>query len=266
MQGTASSAPANTLAVERQNGEVAPEHTGRATILVVEDDEAAARTLKDVLELAGYQVWQATMGAEARALVSHARPDLILLDLMLPDVDGLVLCSVLKAQGKVPVVVCSGTGRKRDAILALKLGADDFIAKPFGADDLLARVEAILRRSAPVRAQAAPPPKDELRVGGLAIENARRRALLGGEPLQLTPTEYRLLTALAARPDQVLSRDELAQLVWGYADASQGRTIDVHVRRLRVKLAQPGGPAPTIVSARGYGYKLVPEPSASTAA
>jgi two-component system response regulator MtrA len=217
--------------------------------------------------MAGYRVCQAATGAEARALMDQVQPDLVMLDLILPDVDGLVLCTILKAQRPVPIVVCSASGRRRDAVLALKLGADDYIAKPFNAEDVLARIEAILRRTAaPVAPPAAPEPASkELRVGALTVDGARRRVLLGGEPIQLTPTEYRLLSALAARPDQILSRDELGQMVWGYADAAAGRTIDVHVRRLRVKLSQDRCPAPTIVSVRGYGYRLEPDGSANAA-
>src|SRR4051794_38831520 len=184
----------------------------RATILVVEDDAVLARTLIDALDLAGYRVWHAIDGADARSQLERARPDLILLDLILPDVDGLVLCYTLKAAANVPIVICSGTNRRRDPILALKLGADDFVHKPFELDDLLARIEVILRRTP--RPVAAPPPP-ELRVGTLLVEPARHRVLLSGEPVALTPTEFRLITVMAGHPEHVLSRDELAQEVWG---------------------------------------------------
>src|SRR5947209_1369214 len=226
------------------------DQSGRTRILVVEDDVGVAQFMADLLDLGGYRTYHARTGAEARSLVDQVQPQLIILDLMLPDIDGLVLCTMLKAQAPVPIVVCSGTGRRRDAILSLKLGADDFVSKPFNSDDLLARIEAILRRSSgarPASAAAGPPVGEEVRVGSLVIENARRRVLLAGEQLRLTPTEYRLLAALAARPDVILSRDELAHLVWGYADAGNGRTIDVHVRRLRVKLSHTKTPAPSIV-------------------
>jgi DNA-binding response OmpR family regulator len=239
----------------------------RATILVVEDDPAMARTLIEALELADYRVWHAVNGADARSKAELARPDLILLDLILPDVDGLVLCYTLKAQSSnVPIVICSGTNRRRDPILALKLGADDFIRKPFELDDLLARIEAVLRRAPPQETARRQPP--ELQVGELVIEPARHRARVGSAPLALTPTEFRLLTVLAGRPDEVLSRDHLAQEVWGYADPSHTRTIDVHVRRLRAKLAHVEGPAaPTIVSVRGAGYRLsLPPQRAATSA
>ncbi len=230
----------------------------RASILVVEDDLTAATAIGAVLEASGYRVWRAQSGAEARRMVDQVRPALIVLDVMLPDVDGLVLCSTLKLLTDAPILVCSGTIRKRDAVLALKLGADDFIAKPFDVDDLEARVGVLLRR--PGRGNYAPAEQEEgeMKIGRLAIDRSRRRVTLGGAALQLTPTEYRLLSALASRPDEILSREELAQRVWGYQDASSGRTIDVHIRRLRVKLAGGPVPAPAIVSVRGFGYKLSP--------
>jgi DNA-binding response OmpR family regulator len=237
----------------------------RASVLVVEDDPAVARVLLDALELADYRVWHAANGQEARGELERAHPDLILLDLMLPDVDGLVLCSLLKSIASVPIVICSASGRRADPVLGLKLGADDYVHKPFELDDLLARIEVVLRRQPP-RSQAPLPRSTELRVGELVVEPPRRRVLLGGEVLPLTPTEFRLVTVLAAHAENAISRDQLAQEVWGYADASNGRTIDVHIRRLRMKLGQRGVPAPTIVSVRGTGYKLTNSASTSAVA
>lgn len=236
--------------------------------MLVEDDHAVAQTLTDALEGSGYRVWLAETGADAKTLLEQTRPDLIILDLMLPDVDGLVLCSGLKAIADVPIVICSATPQKRDAILGLKLGADDFIAKPFDIYELEARVEAVLRRTSQTRVskEASPSPPDHIRVGELIIDRSRRRVTLGGEPIQLTPTEYRLVSALASRPDEILSRDDLATIVWGYQDASSGRTIDVHIRRLRVKLSQGPVPAPAIVAVRGFGYKMAVEDTANGAA
>jgi len=236
---------------------IPPRAPGATTIMLVEDDPAVAQTLTDALESSSYRVWLAETGADAKTLLEQTRPDLIILDLMLPDVDGLVLCSGLKAIADVPIVICSATPQKRDAILGLKLGADDFIAKPFDIYELEARVEAVLRRTTQARTvepSAAPP--DHIRIGDLVIDRSRRRVTLGGDPIQLTPTEYRLVSALASRPDEILSRDELATLVWGYQDASSGRTIDVHIRRLRVKLSSGPVPAPAIVAVRGFGYKM----------
>jgi len=231
--------------------------------MLVEDDAAVAQTLTDALEASGYRVWLAETGADAKTLLEQTRPDLVLLDLMLPDVDGLVLCSGLKSIADVPIIICSATPHKRDAILGLKLGADDFVAKPFDIYELEARVEAVLRRTQSRTREPAAAPPDHIRVGELTIDRSRRRVTLGGEPIQLTPTEYRLVSALASRPDEILSRDELATLVWGYQDASSGRTIDVHIRRLRVKLNSGPVPAPAIVAVRGFGYKMALEDAGS---
>jgi two-component system, OmpR family, alkaline phosphatase synthesis response regulator PhoP len=230
----------------------------RATVLVVEDDAAIAFMLTDVLEASGYHVREASTGAAARAIVEQLRPDLIILDLILPDEDGLVLCSVLKTSANVPILICSGTQRRRDAFLSLKLGADDFIAKPFDVYDLLARVEVLLRRaSQQPTSESNGLGRGPLRIGELLIDHSLHHVSLAGNGLQLTPTEYRLLTVLAARPDQVVPRDALAKLVWGDPDTGTSRTIDVHIGRLRVKLSQAGRMAPQIVSVRGFGYKIV---------
>jgi DNA-binding response OmpR family regulator len=246
----------------------------RASVLVVEADPATARSLVDALEASGYRVWHAADGQEARSHFQRVLPDLVLLDLILPDMDGLVLCCLLKSVAEVPIIICTATQRRSDPFLALKLGADDFVRKPVDLDHLLARIEAVLRRSpprvAPQNAAAVTPAgasnPGEVRVGELLVEPARRRASLGADPLTLTPTEFRLLSVLAARAETVLTRDELAQEVWGYADASNGRTIDVHVRRLRVKLTRGHVPAPSIVSVRGLGYRLTADETAISAA
>jgi DNA-binding response OmpR family regulator len=240
-----------------------------ATILLVEDDPTTAMTMTDLLEGSGYQVRRAATAAETKATLQEEVPDLIMLDLMLPDADGLVLCADLKSRLAVPIIICSASNQTRDRVLGLKLGADDFISKPFDIYELEARVEAVLRRTGvgqpvPAPAPGSPPPEQQ-RIGDLVIDHTRRRVTLGGTPMQLTPTEYRLLRALASRVDDVVSREELAQQVWGYQDASSGRTIDVHIRRLRAKLAAGANP-PAIVSVRGFGYKLISDPSRATAA
>ena len=229
----------------------------RASILLVEDDAAIAFMLTDVLESTSYSVTVAGTGAAARAQVEQHTPDLIILDLVLPDEDGLVLCSVLKNMASVPILICSGTQRRRDAFLSLKLGADDFIAKPFDVYDLLARVEVLLRRAAQHHSSEPLAQRGPIRIGDLQIDHGLHQVTLGENVLQLTPTEYRLLTVLVARPDQVVPRDALAKLVWGDPDTGTSRTIDVHIGRLRVKLAQAGRTAPQIISVRGFGYKIV---------
>jgi len=236
---------------------VVPARRETASIVLVEDDPAVAQTMADALDSSGYRVRHAASGSEARALVERSRPDLIVLDLMLPDVDGLVLCSGLKHMSPTPIVICSATPQKRDAILGLKLGADDFIAKPFDIDELEARLEAVLRRSRSARlSEAKPDPGQRTHVANLTIDPARRSVLVGAEPLALTATEYRLLSTLAERIDEVVTRQDLAQKVWGYQEASDGRTIDVNIRRLRAKLGTTQVAAPVIVTVRGLGYKL----------
>jgi DNA-binding response OmpR family regulator len=238
-------------------GDGAEQRPHRATILLVEDDPAVAYILTDVLTSSGYEVREASTGAAARELVQRVQPDLIILDLVLPDDDGLVLCSVLKNMAEVPILVCSATQRRRDAFLSLKLGADDFIAKPFDIYDLLARVEVLLRRAVQHHPTDVMAPRTPIRIGDLLIDHSLHQVTLSGAIVQLTPTEYRLLSVLAGRPDQVVPRDALAKLVWGDPDTGTSRTIDVHIGRLRVKLAQAGRNAPQIVSVRGFGYKIV---------
>ncbi|HEV2124485.1 MAG TPA: response regulator transcription factor [Chloroflexota bacterium] len=267
---------------------------GQQTILLVEDDPAVALTLTDLLESEGYGVAHARNVAFAKSMVEEVKPDLVLLDLMLPDGDGLVLCSDMKARTNVPIIICSASNRKRDAVLGFKLGADDYISKPFHVDELVTRIQAALRRSSFAPRQAVPAyaaasgapaampvsmpvsmpatsgapaeaPGEAPRsyqVGDLFVDHARRNVRLGDAQVDLTPTEYRLVSALASRPEEVLSRQDLAQIVWGYQDASIGRSIDVHLHRLRSKLknaSDNGAVPPQIISVRGFGYKITTE-------
>ena len=234
-----------------------PQTSPRATarVLIVEDDESVAELLVQLLEGEGYRVLHAPNAARAEELLEQHATDLILLDIMLPDSDGLVLCSELRTRWAVPVVLLSATKRKYDSVIGLRLGADDFIAKPFDARELLARIEAILRRTATSSQQAVSEP-ETYRLGPLTVDVARRSVTYGDRPLQLTPTEFRLLAALASEPDRVFSREELASRVWGYDSIGESRVVDVHIRRLRQKLDQAGVTDPEIVTLRGFGYKL----------
>lgn len=245
-----------------------------ATILHVDDDPEIADLVRDTLEPRGHTIVHVASGAELKdKLQENFTPDLVLLDLMLPDADGLVLCADLNERSDVPIIIISGTSRRRDSILGFKLGADDFLAKPFHVEELEARVEAVLRRSAQRReagqartegslgfadTRGITPRPGPVTIGLLTIDDARRQVSVEGRVVDLTPTEYRLLSILAGRVDEVLSRQELSSLVWGYQDASIGRSIDVHVHRLRTKLAIPADQGPQIVSVRGFGYKLAP--------
>lgn len=225
-----------------------------AKILLVEDDVAIAEALAELLGNEGYRVWHAANAASAEVLIDEARPDLVLLDIMLPDTDGLVLCTELRQRWPAPVVFLSATQRRSDSIIGLRLGADDFIAKPFDARELLARVETVLRRAAVTRPHASEP--EIYRLGPLTIDVGRRAVLHNDEPLQLTPTEFRLLATLASEPDQVFSREELANRVWGYESIGESRVVDVHIRRLRQKLDEAKVHDPVIVTLRSFGYKL----------
>jgi len=225
------------------------------TILLVEDDPDTARSLTRALESSGYRVTAVDTGNEARSIIEHVRPDLILLDLMLPDTDGLVLCTALKQLTSAPIIICSARQQQVDRVLGLKLGADDFVAKPFDLDELEARIEAVLRRASRVREVPTVSP-DQIRVDELLIAQSRGTVTLAGQIVHLTPTEYRLLVALASRPDEVLSREALGQLVWGYQDVGTGHLIDVHIGRLRLKLRRASKSAPVIVTVRGKGYTI----------
>jgi DNA-binding response OmpR family regulator len=257
---------------------------GRALVaLVIEDDPAVAQLLVDVLCVEAYNVTCVTSAAAAKALLREVQPDLIILDLMLPDGDGLILCSDLKSRTAAPIIVCSASNRKRDSVLALRLGADDFIAKPFDVDELLTRIDAARRRMrSPVSPAAAvdgtseawlgadfttqqDPNSGAIHIGPLTLDHERRRVTLAGHELRLTPTEYRLLSIVSSRPDVVFSRQELAKQVWGYDDPGIGRSIDVHMHRLRAKMHAAQSALSTkkmeVVSARGFGFRLAVSPA-----
>ena len=226
-----------------------------AMILLVEDDPETARSLTKALESSGYRVTTAGTGSEARSIIELMRPDLILLDLMLPDADGLVLTTAFKMLTDAPIIICSARQEQVDRVLGLRLGADDFIAKPFELEELEARIEAVLRRASRVREVPAVP-ADQIRVDELLISQSRGTVILAGRSVHLTPTEYRLLVVLASRPDEVLSRETLGRLVWGYEDLGTGHLIDVHIGRLRLKLQRASSSGPVIVTVRGKGYTL----------
>ena len=255
--------------------------TSRQTILLVDDDAGVSSLVADILREEGYGVESVGTGAEAEAAIERLRPDLVILDIMLPDADGLMLCSRLLQQWPAPIIMLSGSRRESDRILSLRLGADDFIAKPFDTFELVARVQAVLRRApreagipptsplAPaatwtVRPQPGPPhggrgtgqPEAPIEIGALTIDPRRRTVTVAGQPVHLTPTENRLLTALASEPERVFSRDELAGVLWGYDSLGESRAVDVHIRRLRAKLEPFGEEAPPILTVRGFGYKL----------
>ena len=249
-----------------------------ATILLVEDDPDAAAELTRALSQNAFTIWHAETAADARAILKQGQPDLMIVDLTLPDVDGLVFCAHLKTEAPgVPFMICS-TGTTAEKVLSFKLGAEDFVAKPFELPELEVRVEAILRR----RAQAAPMhpcPSESMaqstsgqspdNLGRLRVDLARWRVTVDDKPLDLTPTEFQLLVYMARRPGEIISREELARGVWGNESMSRSRTIDAYVRRISTKLsgslhhAQDEWP-PRILNIRGLGYQLsIPRVSAA---
>jgi DNA-binding response OmpR family regulator len=234
----------------------------RATILLVDNDLAFTEMLRSQLTARGFRVWHVVSAAEAEAAVDEVAPDLVILDLLLPDTHGLALCANLQDRITAPIMICTGSKRPEDALLGFKLGADDFVSKPVPTEELVARIEVALQR--PVRASVVSAPNKVVQViGPLLIDRARCTVTLGGDPIHLTPTEYRLLWILAERPNHVLSAKELAEPVWGAFDADIRRTLKTHLRRLRAKLK--GGPvtAPALATVRGFGYMLAWEPADS---
>jgi len=189
--------------MQHETSESAPPGSRPGRVIIADDHELARLGLRTMLEPEPdlEVVGEAATGREAVELSRRLEPDLVLMDIRMPDVDGLVLCADLKARMDVPIIVCSGTNRKRDGTLALRLGADDFVSKPFDMYDLEARVEAVLRRSSRNKAERPISEPDHYQVGDLVISRSRRHVTLGGRELQVTPTEYRLICSLASRPD-----------------------------------------------------------------
>ncbi len=221
-------------------------------VLIVEDEPDIRDLLVFHLEREGFQVAKARTGAEALRLLAHTPPDLLLLDLMLPEIDGLEVCRRLRrdpATASLPIVMLTAKGEEVDRILGLELGADDYIVKPFSPKEVVARVRAVLRRS------RVPAVASTLATGRLTIDPGRHVVEIGGAPVDLTPKEFDLLRALAEARGRVLSREFLLDRVWGYRAASEieSRTVDVHVRRLRVKLGEEGQ---RITTVKGVGYRL----------
>lgn len=238
---------------------MADQHPRRpAVILLVEDEPPVQDLMRDALTAVGHQVWIAGSAAEAEVVTDQLRPDLIVVDLSLPDGSGLVLCSDLGAKTGAPVVVCSGTKRKDDLALAFKLGAVDFVQKPLQIHELRARVDAALRRG-PVRGigpQADRKAPRALQVGTVAIDEDACRVVVDDVVVPVTPTEYRLLHALAVRPGRVVPYDELCREVLGSDARGTRETLGVHARRLRAKLAAHGDAEPYVQAVRGFGYRL----------
>jgi DNA-binding response OmpR family regulator len=221
------------------------------SILVVEDEGSIASFVSLYLKNAGYTVRTASTGSEALSQVSAQMPGLIVLDLMLPDIDGIEVCKRIRQTSDVPILMLTARDEDVDKIIGLEVGADDYLTKPFNPRELVARVKSILRRATPERRDRESEVIDH---GDLHIDSGRREVHVGEEEIQLAPKEFDLLWELLDHRGLVLTRDQLLERVWGYTFAGDTRTVDVHVRQLRRKL----GDASPIVTVWGVGYKVSP--------
>jgi DNA-binding response OmpR family regulator len=227
----------------------------RRTVLVVEDEATMATVLRYNLEREGYRCLVAPDGARAIELAPRERPDLILLDLMLPGIDGIEVCRRIRSRSNVPIIMLTARVDEVDRVVGLEVGADDYVTKPFSMRELLARVRAGLRRA---EMRTAHEPSLIPLMPGLTIDPNRRQVLRDGHPVPMKPKEFDLLHFLARHPRQVFTRERLLDQVWGYEFAGQTRTVDVHVRWLREKIEpDPANPA-YLLTNRGVGYRLEP--------
>lgn len=219
-----------------------------ARILVVEDDQMIAEMLGLLLGAEGYEVKTCNNGLAAPKLFFDFQPDLVLIDLMLPGMDGLAVCKILRENSDTPIIMLTARSESADVVAGLEAGADDYVIKPFKREELLARVRARLRRNEHVSTE-------HLRIADLVIDVAGHEVLRGNKRIFLTPLEFDLLTCLARRPWQVFSRDELLQQVWGYQNSTDNRLVNVHVQRLRSKIEKDPDHPEVVLTVRGVGYR-----------
>jgi len=229
-------------------------------VLVVEDEPTLVETLAYNLNRQGYTVVTATDGHAALAVARREQPDLIVLDVMLPGLDGFEVCRILRQEMNVPILMLTARTDEVDRVVGLEMGADDYLTKPFSMRELLARVKALLRRVRLTReeaaAESAPASADRIEIGDLTIDLARRELTRAGQVIHLKPKEYDLLVFLVRHAGIVLSRDLILERVWGWDFDGDSRTVDVHVRWLREKI-EPDPAHPTrIVTVRGVGYRF----------
>ncbi len=222
-------------------------------ILVVDDELNIRELIKFNLEKAGYKVLEAADGQAAVDIAKGNRPDLIVLDLMLPGIDGLEVCRIIKnarETSAIPIIMLTAKNEEIDKVIGLELGADDYLTKPFSSRELLARIKAVLRRSQRDSSSGT------LSVGKLTLNFSRYEAYIGSLKLELTPKEYEMLKLFATNTGKVFTREQLLEKVWGYEYFGDTRTVDVHVRHLRVKLSQDIEIAEAIETVRGVGYRF----------
>lgn len=221
-------------------------------ILLVEDEKTLAKALKFNLEKEGFAVEIAFDGEEALKAVSREEPDLVILDLMLPKIDGFEVCRQIRKNTDIPIIMLTARNEDIDKILGLELGADDYLTKPFNVRELLARIKAIFRRAA----QQPQPGRKTLRLGDLQIELIKHKVTVKGKEVTLTSREYTLLTFLASNAGRVFSREQLLEQIWGFDYSGDARTVDVHIRHLREKIEENPADPRLILTVWGIGYKF----------
>jgi DNA-binding response OmpR family regulator len=221
------------------------------TVLVVDDEEAIAEAVRARLQSEGFEVVVAGDGPEAIGLCEQVHPDLVVLDLMLPGMDGLEVCRQIQRDRWVPVLMLTARTEEADKVAGFAVGADDYLTKPFSLRELVVRVRAILRRMERIGALTTDEPIDR---AGLAIDQARRTASVDGADIQLTPLEFEILLTLARTPGVVFTREQLMDKVWGYRDYAGGRVVDSHVARIRRKMGEDGAEPRFIRTVHGVGY------------
>jgi two-component system alkaline phosphatase synthesis response regulator PhoP len=223
-------------------------------ILVIDDEPKIVKLARDYLENAGFRVLAAGDGQLGIASVRHDRPDLVVLDLNLPGMDGLDVCRALRRESEAPIIMLTARAEEADRLIGLELGADDYLTKPFSPRELVARVRAVLRRvSGGVKTSGL------IRTGDLDIDLEGFRVLRGGEPIHLTRTEFTLLAALAQHPGQAFSRDQLLDRLYGIAYAGMGRSIDAHIKNLRQKIEPDPANPRYVETVYGVGYRFNPD-------
>jgi DNA-binding response OmpR family regulator len=227
------------------------------TVLVVDDEEAIAEAVRARLESEGFQVLVALDGPQAIALHREQHPDLVVLDLMLPGMDGLEVCKEIQRTSWTPVLMLTARTEEADKVAGFAVGADDYLTKPFSLRELTVRVKAILRRIERMRAGQNEGP---LVRDGLEVDAGRRRVSVDGAEVQLTPLEFEILVTLVRDPGVVFSREQLMDRVWGYRDYAGGRVVDSHVARIRRKLGEDGNEPRFIRTVHGVGYALQDQP------
>jgi len=233
-----------------------PEQDVRTRALVVEDDPNIVDLIRSNLSVRGFDTVVSVDGVRALQLLETETPDIVLLDLMLPEVDGFELCRQIREQSAVAIIVVSARGGERDKVTALNMGADDYMTKPFSIEELLARITATLRRTRPAAGPDLAPPV--IVVGDLSIDLASQQVTRGGHPVHLTPTEFALLRELATNRGKLLTHAHLLRRVWGHGYETETEYVRVYIRRLRAKLESDGG-QPLILTQPRAGYRIIPE-------